>query len=172
MCSGLGSVVVCNRVVDRSSGGKPPGSQGCCSGGGSRRLLDGQCGGVPVVRIACATVFGQKVCWPGGYLGHSIKGSKLKITREDANVEDLVGAGVVGGIYCNYQFTFSYYNTSGDLYRSRKSPMVSKCTSYGDSPIGHVFFNKDITLAHAGRACARFIANGKTLATQCHNISK
>ncbi|GAB6903789.1 hypothetical protein [Kineosporia succinea] len=120
---------------------------------------------------ACATVFGQKVCWPGGYLGHSIKGSKLKITREDANVEDLVGAGVVGGIYCNYQFTFSYYNTSGDLYRSRKSPMVSKCTSYGDSPIGHVF-NKDITLAHAGRACARFIANGKTLATQCHNISK
>jgi hypothetical protein len=126
--------------------------------------------GYAKMNAACVSVAGKNLCWPGGLLGHTIKGSGRTITNEEASVSDLAGADVVGGVYCNWRIDFDYYDTGGNLYLSRKGTQHSSCTAITDNPIGQRQTG-DITLAHYGRACAQFGANGKVQAKQCHNIT-
>jgi hypothetical protein len=119
---------------------------------------------------ACVTIAGVKICWPGGVLGHSIVGTHRTITNEEASVEDLAGVGVVGGIYCNWRIDAYYYDTNGTKYLTRSGTQHSACTAITDPPIGQKW-PADITLAHDGKACAQFGANGKVYAKQCHNIT-
>jgi hypothetical protein len=119
---------------------------------------------------ACTTIAGVRICWPGGVLGHTIIGSGRKMTDEQSSVEDLLGAGVVGGVYCNWRIDFNYYDTGNHLYRSRPGTQHSACTAISDPIIGQRQAG-DITLQHDGKACAQFGANGRVYAKQCHNIT-
>jgi hypothetical protein len=117
----------------------------------------------------CIPVKDHEVCLPTISLGHFIQGDDRRITRQEASVQDTVGADSTGLQWCNWRIDWRYGDTNGRTYLRSRGPMHNKCT-FGAS-IGRVDRSKR-TLKHYGKACADFVVNGTTRASQCHYITK
>lgn len=125
--------------------------------------------GYAKVAAFCQEFRGTEVCAPVTTLGHFIQGSGKRITREEASVQDALGADTAGGKWCNWRIDWRYSDTEGRTYLVSKGPMHTECDWLGS--IGRIDKTKR-TLKHYGKACADFYAGGSKRASQCHYITK
>ncbi|MEV5608419.1 hypothetical protein [Streptomyces sp. NPDC052225] len=132
-------------------------------------IADASAVGYAKVAGFCFEAQGQQVCLPTISLGHFIKGGGRSITRQEASVQDTLGADSSGLKWCNWRIDWRYSDTNGRTYLTSRGPLHSSCT-WGAS-IGRVDKTKR-TLKHYGKACADFFVSGKRRATQCHYITK
>jgi hypothetical protein len=124
--------------------------------------------GYAKVKGFCMDRDGREICIPTVTLGHYIKGKGRKIERQEASVQDVIGAETGGGRYCNWRIDFRYSDTDGKTYLIRKGKTHTTCQW---SDIGRVDDTRH-TLKHYGKACAALVVGGKDAAVQCHNIIK
>ena len=124
--------------------------------------------GYEKVKGFCIKAEGKKVCLPTVTLGQYIKGKGRKVERQEASVQDVIGAETGGGRWCNWRIDFRYSNTDGKTYLIRKGKTHNTCQW---SDVGRVD-NTTHTLKHYGKACAALIVDGRDAAVQCHNIIK
>ncbi|WP_165986237.1 hypothetical protein [Streptomyces sp. YIM 98790] len=124
--------------------------------------------GYTKVKGFCTSKAGTEICIPTITLGHYIKGSGRKVERQEASVQDVLGADTAGGSWCNWRIDFRYADTNGKTYLVRKGTTHNSCQW---SDVGRID-KKQHTLKHYGKACAAFIVDGKDVAVQCHNIIK
>jgi hypothetical protein len=118
----------------------------------------------------CYSFGGRNICAPRATLGHFIQGDGRRISRQEASVDDFIGAGTAGGWYCNWRIAWQYYDTNNRLYQTVPGPLHTTCD--GDTgPIGRAD-RSGRTLPHFGRACAQFLVNGVQRGRQCHNITE
>ncbi|MFF2508341.1 hypothetical protein ACFVTY_34005 [Streptomyces sp. NPDC058067] len=117
----------------------------------------------------CFTAKDQQICLPTISLGHFIKGGGRTITRQEASVQDTLGADSTGLQWCNWRIDWRYADTSGRTYQVSRGATHPSCT-WGGS-IGRVDRSRR-TLKHYGKACADFFVTGKRRATQCHYVTK
>ncbi|MFC7221259.1 hypothetical protein ACFQLX_24300 [Streptomyces polyrhachis] len=115
----------------------------------------------------CYETAGRSICLPSTTLGHFIKGDGRTITRQEASVQDTLGADTAGGKWCNWRIDWRYATTSGKTYRVSKGTMHHSCGAW--RAIGRVDRGTR-TLRHYGKACAVFWAASKVRAVQCHHI--
>jgi hypothetical protein len=106
---------------------------------------------------------------PATTLGHFVRGSGRSITREEASVEDALGADTAGGHWCNWGIDWRYSDSNGRTYSTSKGPLHSRCTFHG--AIGRIDETQH-TLKHYSKACADFYVSGVGRAAQCHYITK
>lgn len=64
---------------------------------------------------------------------------------------------------------FAYADTSNRTYKTLKGAVQVTCKRGGGTTRK---IEKNRTLAHYGKACAKFYVNGSRRATQCHYITK
>lgn len=123
--------------------------------------------GYQVFRTKCVKIAGKDVCFPGGTLGHYIKGDKNVIVRQEASVDDNFGGGTSGGQFCNWRIDWAYLNTSNVEYS--RSYGTTRFVCEGWSVIGRVdTVRRNLQY---GKACAVLIAGGSEIARQCHYIT-
>lgn len=124
--------------------------------------------GYAKVKGFCIDRDGREYCLPTVTLGHYIKGKGRKVERQEASVQDVIGAETGGGRWCNWRIDFRYADTNGRTYLIRKGKTHHTCQW---SDIGRID-TRSHTLKHYGKACAALIVNGRDAAVQCHNITK
>ena len=117
----------------------------------------------------CFEAQGHEVCLPTITLGHFIKGDGRAVSRQEASVQDAVGADTTVLKSCNWRFDWRYSDTNGRTYLISKGTQHNSC-AFGGS-IGRIDKTKR-TLKHYGKACVDFVINGKRRASQCHFITK
>ncbi|MFF3562039.1 hypothetical protein ACFYXS_18520 [Streptomyces sp. NPDC002574] len=115
----------------------------------------------------CFDMKGTQVCVPATTIGHFIQGSSRTITRQEASIQDTLGADTAGGRWCNWRIDWRYSDTDGRTYLTSRGPEHPKCAYM--SSLGRIDTTRR-TLKHYGKACADFIAGGTRRGTQCHNI--
>ena len=104
---------------------------------------------------------------PKGFLCHKITGSKKHIQHQTARYGANASIyGALTGKVCNWRIDFLYSNTSGKTYKIDKGPTRNYC-SYSVSRS----VSADKHLPSYGKSCARLVVSGKTVETQCHNIT-
>ncbi|WP_405724834.1 hypothetical protein OG607_19785 [Streptomyces sp. NBC_01537] len=115
----------------------------------------------------CFEAKGTQICLPSTTIGHFIKGSGRTITREEASIQDTLGADTAGGRWCNWRIDWRYSDTDGHTYLTSQGRVNHKCADV--SSMGRIDTTRR-TLKHYGKACADFYAGGARRGTQCHNI--
>ncbi len=113
------------------------------------------------------TFQGVKVKAPKGFLCHSITGSKKHIKHQTARYgANPSGYGALTGKVCNWRIDFLYSDTRGKTYKIDKGPTRNYCSYTASRSV-----SADKHLPCYGKSCARLVMNGKTIETQCHNIT-
>ncbi|MFJ5657309.1 DNRLRE domain-containing protein [Streptomyces microflavus] len=114
------------------------------------------------------TVGGYTMKIPSGcFLTHKITGKRRSITYQMAST-DCVGVAALAS-FCNWRMDFAYADTSNRTYKTLKGAVHVTCKRGGGTTRK---IEKNRTLAHYGKACAKLYVNGSRRATQCHYITK
>lgn len=108
------------------------------------------------------------VCWPGGQLGHIIRGSGYRVTYQEGYFTDLVGAETSGIRLCNWRIDFREYDRNNKVVSEKPGTVNKGCTILANGRKNTVARTLP---SSTQQSCAELYTGGNRIARQCHWIS-